>query len=110
METVELKDKNHLNRDRILCDLLSILNDISSDWERGFSDTIGAETRLIADLALESIQLVQLAAAIEKRFQRQGLPFQKLFLSDDYDVNDLKISDLVEFLYTHLNTTQPGQK
>lgn len=98
-----LNNKNRFDKDTILHDLLKILKDMPSDWESGFSGTFGADTRLVADLALESIQIVQLVIAIEKHFQRQGLPFQTLFLSDDRNVDDLRVSDVVEFLHTHLN-------
>lgn len=95
--------KNRFEKDTILKDLIKIIQDMPSDWESGFSDTISAETRLVADLALGSIQIVQLVIAIEKHFQRQGLPFQALFMSDERNVDDVRVSDVVEFLYTHLN-------
>ncbi len=101
---VDQNSTKRFDKDTILHDLLKILKDMPSDWESGFSGTIGADTRLEADLALESIQIVQLIIAIEKHFQRQGLPFQTLFMSDDRNVDDLRVSDVVEFLYTHLNT------
>ncbi len=101
---VDLKSKNRFDKDTILCDLIKILKNMPSDWERGFSDTIGAETRLVGDFALESIQIVQLVIAIEKHFQRQGLPFQELFMSNNRNIDDLRVSDLAEFLYAHLNT------
>ncbi|NUO07816.1 MAG: acyl carrier protein [Candidatus Brocadia sp.] len=97
------KNVNCFDRDTILRDLINIIAETSYDWENGFSGTVGKETRLIADLALTSIQIVQLVIAIEKHFQRQGLPFQKLFMSDTRDVGDLRVLDLAEFLYTHLN-------
>lgn len=99
-----MKDKNCFDRNTILRDLIKIMKEMSYDWENDFSSTVGKETRLVADLALTSIQIVQLIIAIEKHFQRQGLPFQTLFMSDDHNVDDLRISDVVEFLHTHLNT------
>ncbi len=99
---VDRNNKNHFDKDTILRDLLKILKDMPSDWESGFSGTIGADTRLVADLALESIQIVQLVIAIEKHFQRQGLPFQTLFMSDNRNVDDIRVSDVVDFLHTHL--------
>lgn len=100
---VNSQSKKLFEKDTILRDLIKIIRDMPSDWESGFSGTIGAETRLVADLALGSIQIVQLIIAIEKHFQRQGLPFQKLFMSDDRNVDNLQVSDVVEFLHTHLN-------
>ena len=99
-----MKNNNCFDRDTILHDLIKIIEEMSCDWENGLSGTVGSETRLVADLALTSIQIVQLVIAVEKHFQRQGLPFQTLFLSDDRNVDDLRVSDVVEFLYTHLNT------
>lgn len=91
------------DKDTVLQEVLKIIKDLPSDWEKEFSNIIGKETRLFADLALESIQIVQLAVSIERHFQKQGLPFQKLFLSSDREIVNLRISDLVEFLYIHLN-------
>jgi acyl carrier protein len=99
-----MKNNNCFDRDTILHDLIKIIEEMFCDWENGLSGTVGKETRLVADLALSSIQIVQLVLAIEKHFQRQGLPFQTLFLSDDRNVEDLRISDVVDFLHTHLNT------
>ncbi|RMF84498.1 MAG: acyl carrier protein [Nitrospinota bacterium] len=100
---------NHFSREAILRDLLKILGEMTSDWEGGFAGAIGPETRLAADLALESIHVVQLVVAIERHFQRQDLPFQQLFVPGDRSVDDLRVSDLVDFLYTHLNTPSSGR-
>ncbi|HZX48067.1 MAG TPA: acyl carrier protein [Nitrospirota bacterium] len=91
------------SRETILRDVIMILKDMPSEWEKELSETIGPETRLFADLSLESIQIVQLAISIERHFQRQGLPFHKLFMSDELDINDLRVSDLGEFLYQCIN-------
>ena len=95
--------ENVADKNAILGKLVHILEEMSSEWEMGFSDDIGPQTRLIADLAFNSINFVQLAAAIEEHFRQNDLPFQSLIMADDYVVDDLKVSDLVDFLYTHLN-------
>ena len=92
-----------LEKDEILQGLLKILEDMTSDWDRGFSAAISLVTRLGADLAFESIQLVRLVVAIQKHFRRQDLPFQDLFLPEDGEIDDLRVSDLVDFLSLHLN-------
>lgn len=92
------------SRETIIRDIIRMLKDMPTDWEQEFSETIGPETRLFVDLALESIQIVHLAIIIEKHFQRKGIPFHKLFMSDERDINDLRVSDLGEFLYQCLNS------
>lgn len=98
----ELRGKNVFGKDVILSDIVKILQDMTSDWEMGFSGKIGSETRLIGDLGFESIDIVQLAVAIEEHFNRRDLPFQDLFMTDGRYVEDLKVSDLVDFLCAHL--------
>ena len=68
-----------------------------------FSNPIGPETLMAADLGLESIQLVQLAVATEAHFNNKDLPFQELFMMDKDEFDDLRVSELVDFLYIHLN-------
>jgi acyl carrier protein len=92
-------------KDAILADILEILEDMTSDWDMGFAGKISPETRLAADLAFESIQVVQLGIAIEERFHAQELPFQELFMLDDRNGRDLRVADLVDFLYTQFNAS-----
>jgi acyl carrier protein len=88
----------------ILGEILKILEDMTSDWEMGFAGKIGPETRLVADLAFESLDVVQLAVAIEEHFKSSGLPFQKLFMRRDGGyVDDVRVSEVVDFLFNHIN-------
>jgi acyl carrier protein len=100
-----LQDNTRMGKDAILRGLLTILNDVTPGWETGLPGTITPETRFGADLAFESIQLVRLVVAIQERFQRQSLPFQELLICDDCVVDDLRVKDVVDFLYLHLNKT-----
>ncbi len=68
------------SRDTIQKEFVSILEDMTSDWDVDCDGGITLETRLIADLAFESIDVVQLIVAIEERFQRRDLPFEKLLM------------------------------
>jgi acyl carrier protein len=96
-----------LTKETILRDVIEILEDLTSDWETEFADKIGPETHLIADLTFESIDVVQLSVAIEEHFGRRRLPFQKLIIKPDGSyVDDLTISELVDFLHNSLNTSQ----
>lgn len=98
-----LKSDKRFDRDTILRDTLQILRNMTSDWEMGFAGTLGPHTHLAADLAFESIHMVQLIIAIEEHFKRQALPFQQLFMPDDRRIDDLQVSELVDFLSIHLN-------
>ena len=101
MLDVKMESTGH--RDAILYDLINLLKDMTSDWEMAFSNPIGAETLLMADLGLKSIQMVQLVVAIEGHFKRKDLPFQELFMPNHGELNDLRVSELVDFLHTHLS-------
>ena len=68
--------------DSILPDLVEMLTDLTSDWDRGLGGPIGAKTRLVADLGFDSVDDVQVAIAIEEQFQRRKLPFEKLLMVD----------------------------
>ena len=100
---LELEGKNLYQKKRILDDLIMILEEMSSGWEMQFEGSIGPHTLLGEDLAFKSIDLVRLVASIQKRYDRQDLPFQGLLIPDDRPVEDLRVSDLVGFLHKHLN-------
>ncbi|MFH1417782.1 MAG: acyl carrier protein [Planctomycetota bacterium] len=84
-------------------ELVAILDDMTSDWDVDCDGGIAADTRLIADLAFESIDVVQLIVAIEERFQRRDLPFEKLLMKDGRYVDEFRVGDVVGFLCRHLN-------
>jgi acyl carrier protein len=99
----DLMGTTHFKKDDLLSDILRILEDMTSDWEMGFQGKINLETRLVADLGFESIDVVQLSTSIEERFHRLDLPFQKLLMVDGRYIDDLKVADLVNFLDIYLN-------
>lgn len=101
----DIQSSNRLEEHAILGEILKILENMTLDWEMGFAGKIGPETRLVADLAFESLDVVQLAVAIEEHFKRSGLPFQKLFMTlDGGYVDDVRVSDVVEFLCRHIGS------
>ena len=91
------------DRQTVLNDLVAILKDMTSDWDMAFDGAIEPQTRLIADLSFESIDVVQLVVAIEEHFQRRDLPFVQLLMKDGHYVDDLQVGDAVDFLVKHLN-------
>ena len=79
-------------------DLIAILTDMTADWDLSFTDGITADTRLMADLALESIDVVQLVVAIEAHVHRRHLKFEQLMMVDGRYVQELKVGEIVDFL------------
>lgn len=90
------------DRTAINAAVLEILEDLTADWDTDFTGDIGPDTRLIDDLAFESIDVVQLVVSLEGRFQRRDLPFEKLLMHDGRYVDDLTVRQLVDFLDTAL--------
>lgn len=89
-------------RQTIFASTVAIIQDMTSDWDTDIESGIGPDTRLIADLGFESIDVVQLVVAVEERFQRRDLPFEELLMEDGQYVDDLRVGDLAEFLGKHL--------
>jgi len=103
MNAMDSMANNRFNKDNILNDLVGIIENMEGDWEMGFGEQIGPQTYLVADLAFKSINVAQLAATIGEHFQKRGLPFQELIMPGGRVVEDLRVLDIVDFLYTHLN-------
>ena len=88
-------------REQILAEVLELLNSVVQDWE--FEGSIGAGTRLFADLAFESLDLVILGAKVQEHFG-QPLPFPQLFAEiGQREVRDLTIGEWVDFIDRHIN-------
>jgi acyl carrier protein len=95
---------NHgVDREAILNALIAILEDMTSDWDTEFESSIGPDTRLIEDLAFESIDIVQFIVAIEEKFKRRGMPYEEFLMTEGRYVDEIKVSDVVAFLNCHLN-------
>ncbi len=91
-----------LSKDAVLSGVVELLRDMVADWDLDHSEAIGPNTRLIEDLAFESIDIVQLVVTIEQKFQRKGLPFEKLFMRDGDYVEEISVAEVVDFLCTNL--------
>jgi acyl carrier protein len=91
------------SRDSVFQDLTGILTNMTRDWAPIFKGAIQPETRVIADLGFESIDVVQLVMAIEEHYQRRDLPVGELVMVDGRYVDELTVGDIVNFLARHLN-------
>ena len=89
-----------VTREQILADVLRLLESVAEDWE--FDGPVTAETRLFADMAFESLDLVILGAKVQEHFGRT-FPFPELFADlGRRDVRDLTIGEWVDFIARHL--------
>jgi len=92
------------SREHILAEVLRLLESVVQDWE--FEGPVRAETRLFADLAFESLDLVVLGSKVQEHFG-QRLPFPQLFAEiGQREVHDLTIGEWVDFI--HRNLKQPN--
>lgn len=89
-------------RDAVRDDIVQILKEMTQDWDLDLSDGIGGSTRLMADLACESMDIVMLIVAIEERFARKGLPFETLLMREGRYVSELSVNEVTDFLVREL--------
>jgi acyl carrier protein len=80
--------------------ILELLEQLAGDWE--YDGEIGPETAFIADLGLESLDIVVLGTMIQERYGR--LPFPE-FLNEigqrPVEERDLTVAELVVFVCEH---------
>ena len=86
--------------------VVHIVNDTIQDWDVDLPKGVTTDTLLMQDLAFESIDIVQFAVAIEQATERKGLPFEKLFMKDGEYVDDVRLSQVVDFLCGELGIRQ----
>ena len=84
----------------VLAGVLELINEMSGDWE--YSGQIEPDTCFIADLGLESLEIVVLATMIQQRYGR--LPFPAYF--DEIgqrpvQERDVSVAELVTFVCKH---------
>jgi acyl carrier protein len=81
-------------------DILALMRTLAGDWE--FDGELTPTTRMLADLGLESLDLVVLGTSIQRRYGR--LPFAE-FLAEigerPVEQRDVSIGELVAFVCAH---------
>ncbi len=82
--------------------LVALLEDFTQDWDHELSGQMTRETRLLADLGFESIDIIQLVVAIEEEITHKKMPFDQLLMKDGRYVDDLSIGQIADFLARHL--------
>lgn len=93
---------------QILDDVLGLMTTLSEDWE--YSGEISAETRLLGDLAMDSLDLVILGSELRDRYG--DLPFSE-FLAElgrkEADERDVRVSQLVDLVARLKGAAVPGE-
>jgi acyl carrier protein len=84
--------------------ILELLSEAQGDWE--YEGEIGPDTLFVADLGLESLEIVVLSTMVQQRYGR--LPFPQFF--DEIgqrpvDQRDLSVTDLATFVCEHRQPT-----
>ena len=84
--------------------ILELLSEAQGDWE--YEGEIGPDTLFVADLGLESLEIVVLSTMVQQRYGR--LPFPQYF--DEIgqrpvDQRDLSVAELAAFVCEHRQAT-----
>jgi acyl carrier protein len=85
---------------QVLEGVLSLLREAQGDWE--FDGDIGPDTRFVADLGLESLEIVVLSTMVQQQYGR--LPFPQFF--DEIgqrpvEERDVSVVELATFVCEH---------
>lgn len=86
-------------QDEIFSLVLDLLSQLAEDWD--YDEEVTADTWLVKDLGLESIDVVVLGTSIQDRLDA-NLPFAE-FLSaiGQREVRDIQVRELVQFVVEH---------
>lgn len=84
-------------------DTIELLRELTVDWDTGLADAMHANTAIVQDLGFESLDVVYLVTAIEQKYGRRDLPFEKLLMVDGRYVDDLTVAEIAEFLQAHIS-------
>ena len=96
------------DRSQVFDDVAALLNELATTvWDRELPAGITPDTRLIADLGCESIDIVMLIVEVHKLLHRQDFPWDDLLMPGGQYVGDVRAGEIADFLYAHL--TRPGK-
>lgn len=94
-----------ITREQVEADTFELLRQLADDWE--YSAEIGPETRLLADMGLESLGVVILSASVQDHYG-VVLPFADFFVEIGQRAErDVTVGEWADFVYRHLRNGQP---
>ena len=94
-------------RDAIVRELVALVADVVRDWDLDLSGGVREDTRLVADLGFQSIDVVMLIGEIHRHFGRRNLPFERLLVRDGRYAPEIRVAEVADFLAAHLNEPAP---
>jgi acyl carrier protein len=88
----------------ILLSLVSVVTRMIQDWDRDIVAPLGKSTLLVADLGCQSLDIVILAAEMNRQLNRTDIPYERLFLPQGEPISDLSLGELADFLWDQVRT------
>jgi acyl carrier protein len=85
--------------------ILALLEEARGDWE--YMGEIGPETAFIADLGLESLEIVILSTMVQQQYGK--LPFPRFFEEigqRPVEERDLTVAELAQFVCEHRQASE----
>ncbi|NEQ20811.1 MAG: acyl carrier protein [Microcoleus sp. SIO2G3] len=82
--------------------IIDLLKDMTQDWDLDLDEKISSETLLVEDLSFASVDIIHLIVSIEEHY-KQKLGFQELVMRNGRYVDDISVSELVDFVSAKLN-------
>ncbi len=76
----------------IMATVKSTLESLVQDWD--IEEPIRSNTLVVADLGFESIDLIQMVAALERAFQLKGSSLVEMLVEDGRYVDDLSVEQI----------------
>ena len=73
--------------------VIATLEDLVQDWD--IEEPIHGGTKVVADLGFESIDLIQMVAALERAFKLKGGSLVEMLVEGGRYVDDLTVDEIV---------------
>ena len=83
-----------IDRATIMTTIVSTLENLVQDWD--IEEPITSKTRVVADLGFESIDLIQMVAALEHAFRLKGSSLVAMLVVDGRYVDDLTVEQVTD--------------
>jgi|GEM_PF-692111 len=85
--------------------VISTLDGLVQDWD--IEDAIDTGTLVVADLGFESIDLIQMVAALERAFKLKSGSLVDMLVADGRYVDDLSVDQIVQSIDKRLGQGAP---
>lgn len=87
----------------------TVLMEMTEDFGHEFDEPIESDITFVKDLGFTSIDFVQLAVAVEQKFNTK-IGFQGLFMQNGKYVEDITLGELIHYTHSKLNTIADTEK